>query len=95
MAHIRFHDAASSKFATTWVCEMPAVPVPYLGEALAQARLKSVIIGLRLQSRSAVVHFPQPKQSCDAKSQICTILGKGGVAKDLVESVPPLGPVPC
>jgi len=88
MAPIRYHDG-STKEATTWVCQMPVAPVPYFCEALAQARKKSVIIGLHYQSRSVVVHFPQQKQSGDAKSQIRAILGKGGVAKDSVEGVTP------
>ena len=90
MAHFRFHnDAAGSTLATTWVCEMPAAVVPYFGEAIVQARLKSVGLGLHPQSRSLVVHFPKEKQSSEVKSQIRTLLGKGGVAKDSVERVTP------
>ena len=88
MAPIRYHDG-STKEATTWVCQMPVVPVPYFSEALTQARKKSVIIGLHYQSRSVVVHFPKEKQCGDAKSQIRTILGKGGAVKDSVERITP------
>ena len=86
MAHIRYKDGDASP-ATTWVCKMPAGPVPFFGELLRQAGVCGVSLGLHLGSRSVVVHFPEPKQSGDAKSQICTIFGKGGVAKDSVESI--------
>ena len=88
MAPIRYHDG-STKEATTWVCQMPVFPVPYFGEALAQARKKSVIIGLHLQSHSVVVHFPKEKQCGDAKSQIRTIVGKGGAVKGSIERITP------
>jgi hypothetical protein len=76
---------AVSDKATTWVCTTSNVTLPYSGEALADAVSKGIAVGLHLESRSLVVHFPQPEPAQGAKRKLQTILGKGGAARRCID----------
>lgn len=88
MKQIRHHHG-NAALATTWVCTMPPVQIPYYGDAIEAASKKGVFMGLHLASRSVVIHFPQPESVNHAKAKINGILAKGGVPKGVVDALTP------
>ena len=83
---IRFNNGRAGE-TTTWVCAAPQCAVPYLGEALSDAMHKGVAIGLNIESRSILVHYPEPQLAQVAQRRLQSMLGKGGSSQKIVEEV--------
>jgi hypothetical protein len=54
------HNTGNAAKATTWVVPAPSCEIPYHGEVLEQFQKKGFFLGLHVESRSVVVHFPTP-----------------------------------
>ena len=86
---MEFHyDGNSASEATTWVCKASSdLSVPYYNDALEDAVKKGVFIGLHKDTRSFVVHWLEPQTAQAVRRKLQTILGKGGAAKKVIQSV--------
>ena len=74
---IRF-DSNGAAEATTWVFEPHACYLSHCGEAISDAKEKGICIGLHVENRAIIVHFPNA-ESCDsAGKKFKVILAKGG-----------------
>ena len=86
---MEFHyDGNSASEATTWVCKANSdLNVPYYNDALEDAVKKGVFIGLHKDSLSFVVHWLEPQSAQAVRRKLQTILGQGGAAKKVIQSV--------
>ena len=83
---IRFNNGKAGE-ATTWVCKAPNCSLPFFGEALHEAEMKGMHLGLHLESSSVVVHFDQARSSQSVKRMLATVLGKGGSINRAIEGM--------
>jgi len=61
--------------------------LPYLGEAVQDAVQKGISLGLNVDTRSIVVHFPEPQPCQVVQRKIQTMLGKGGASQKIIENI--------
>ena len=85
-SEIRFNSNNAST-ATTWVCKIGSCHISSMGEVLDGAMTKGISIGLHVESRSIVAHFPEPHSAQNARGKLEVILCRGGAAKRSIEEI--------
>ena len=88
---IRFNNGKACE-ATTWVCKVPDCSLPFFGEALHEAEMRGMHLGLHLESRSVLLHFESPQTSQGAQRKLAVVLGKGGSIDKAIEDMQSLDP---